>query len=137
MKATPIEKERMKRYYQKNRKRLISNQRLYRNNHLEECRKRNKEYAKRNKSKVAILTRNWVQRKRESIIQGKLGGKCIRCGNDDIRVLEVNHKEVKTKRGRRDWYTRGFDLRKVELLCANCHRIEHYEFQKTKGLKHV
>ena len=122
-------------YYQKNRKRLIAKQNEYRLNNLEEDKRRKREYGRKNRSYLSVWTRDYVQRKREEVIK-KLGGKC-KCGQDDIRVLEINHKKVKTKTGRRDWMKKGFDLRKVEVLCANCHAIEHYEFHRVNTKKYV
>lgn len=42
--------------------------------------------------------------------------KCERCGFDDPRALQVHHKDKNRKNNR---------LENLELLCANCHLIEH------------
>ena len=56
-----------------------------------------------------------------------LGGKCMKCGNIDSRVLEchapnghgIPHNE-------RSVYKFWKQRDELMLLCANCHRIEHY-----------
>ncbi|MEK6881520.1 MAG: HNH endonuclease, partial [Nanoarchaeota archaeon] len=95
----------------------------------EKIAKNKKKYREKNKSMVSILIRNWkIRRKNE--IKKKLGNRCKNCGFEDSRALQVNHKIVKTKEYREDYLVKDYDLNKVELLCANCHAIEHYEFYK-------
>lgn len=66
-----------------------------------------------------------------------LGGKCAHCGNDDIRVLTIDHVHGG---GRADYAVRGtHGIRRdiiagkrkrddFQVLCANCHLIKtHYE----------
>lgn len=72
-----------------------------------------------------------------------LGNKCVRCGFDDIRALQIDHingggyKKVKII-GRRKMY-QTIALGKTEgyqLLCANCNwikRVENREFCHTKS----
>ena len=65
----------------------------------------------------------------------KLGGKCKICGNDDIRVLDINHiNPEKKKRPKNLSYTWQRRLKEwaeneknLELLCSNCHRIHTWE----------
>jgi len=68
----------------------------------------------------------------------ELGGKCIKCGITDIRVLDINHKD-KTKKERPPklqytWQRRLKEWEKnkkyLELLCANCHRKITWEQMK-------
>jgi len=58
--------------------------------------------------------------------------KCNRCGYDDYRTLEFHHtdgnkegnpSELAAKWG---WEKLKEELDKCEVLCSNCHRIEHY-----------
>lgn len=44
--------------------------------------------------------------------------KCEDCGNSDIRVLEVHHRDENRKNN---------SLENLAILCANCHRIRHFE----------
>lgn len=74
-------------------------------------------------------------RERKNEIIKLLGGKCVNCGNADARVLDIHHKD-KTKKIRppklhytmenrlKEW---GNNIKNLELLCANCHRIHTWE----------
>ncbi len=64
-----------------------------------------------------------------------LGGKCEMCGNDDLRVLQIDHKfdDGGNMRGGRNGPKRSssfmvkgilsgrFDLSRLRALCSNCH----------------
>lgn len=41
---------------------------------------------------------------------------CERCGFEDVRALQVHHKDRDRHNNKRD---------NLEILCANCHMIEH------------
>lgn len=63
-----------------------------------------------------------------------LGNKCVRCGFADQRALEIHHKDRGRKsRGPNDrsLTRRVANWRKnmdhIEVLCANCHRIDTCE----------
>ncbi len=62
------------------------------------------------------------------------GGKCQKCGYDKCyAALEFHHrdpneKEVSWKKLRsRSWKRIEEELDKCDLLCANCHREEHWD----------
>lgn len=63
----------------------------------------------------------------------KKGCKCSKCGTDDFRVLEFHHngdKEFNVSEGPRRGLSKKKiieEIKKCETLCANCHRILHYE----------
>lgn len=66
-----------------------------------------------------------------------LGGKCSKCGTDDIFTLSFNHRgEKKFKLSGdnlyRKWGVVKEEVRNCELLCMNCHQERHY---KTNGIK--
>lgn len=75
--------------------------------------------------------RRFWKRKKELI--KKLGGKCVKCGISDIRVLDINHidRKKKTKIKYYSWQKRLLqwekDINGLELLCANCHRVHTWE----------
>ena len=63
----------------------------------------------------------------------RLGGECVRCGNNDIRVLDVDHIDPSKKRKPRNgtvparlalWKR---EVNNLQLLCANCHRIKTHQ----------
>ena len=76
-----------------------------------------------------------------------LGGKCVRCGFEDIRALQIDHvngganKEVMKKYGKpysnchryvliRDAILLG--SKEYQLLCANCNWIKRFENKEIK-----
>jgi hypothetical protein len=77
--------------------------------------------------------------RRKEILVEERGNKCERCGYADLRALEWHHPERLL--GNRTEYVsvqdRGLEanrehLANCELLCANCHKIEHHrEFINT------
>ena len=86
----------------------------------------------RNEYNLIRKKRFWLKKK-ELII--KLGGKCKECGNNDIRVLDINHKDrtkkIRPKNKVYSWSYRfkewNKDINNLELMCANCHRIHTWE----------
>lgn len=63
-----------------------------------------------------------------------LGGKCQVCGNSDHRVLQFDHidptskiAKVTTFFNRKNRTLLIEELKKCQLLCANCHAIKTYE----------
>lgn len=61
-----------------------------------------------------------------------LGGKCKRCGFDKHpAALEFHHTDPTIKKfeigmvANKSWESIKEEILKCELLCANCHRIEH------------
>ena len=81
-----------------------------------------------------------VRKRRKKIRQmalDYLGGRCFRCGYDRCgEALEFHHLDSSVKdfgissRGyTRSWKKVQEELRKCELLCANCHREVHAGLQ--------
>lgn len=118
-------------------------QKKWRDKNKEHLSEYSKQYREKNKER---LTNNAVVYHRERLLASKqelyelLGDSCNRCGFSDVRALQVHHVS-------RD----GYDVRKkfrnlryikymideaktqkesgicvLELLCANCHAIEHF-----------
>lgn len=88
---------------------------------------RNREYNTERTLRRRARLRRWVnERKRE---QG-----CERCGCFDPAVLEFHHREDEEKTmdiGTMVTYGHGTDsladeMEKCDIVCANCHRREHY-----------
>lgn len=66
----------------------------------------------------------------------KAGKQCQRCGFDDSRALCFHHRDQKDKDGEiSTWASNGTasierikkEIDKCDLICANCHHIEHQE----------
>lgn len=110
-----------------------------------------KEWVKKNKRKHFyhtykldpewILNRNLKCRQRRQELKGlildALGRKCVRCGFDDIRALQVDHVNgdgcaERKKGGSHDQYLRVLKSirnkeNKYQILCANCNWIKRHE----------
>lgn len=73
-----------------------------------------------------------------SIAKVKLGGKCVDCGVNDLRVLAFDHLDPKTKRWEvskmRNKSTTDFEseVQKCTLRCHNCHHLKTCE-QRRNG----
>lgn len=95
------------------------------------------EWKQRVKARLAQNERRFRARLRRKALN-KLGGKCVRCGISDWRVLQIDHingggiKDFKT-RHRDDELREIVDApldvisQKYQLLCANCNWIKKYE----------
>jgi len=60
------------------------------------------------------------------------GGKCIKCNwNGNIAAYEFHHRDPNAKDfsignvSNKSWTSIKLELDKCDILCANCHRIEH------------
>lgn len=84
----------------------------------------------RERRQLAANSRN--QKRRDEAID-YLGGKCMRCGGVFPRcVYDFHHRDPATKidsisnlLGKPKMLKE--ELKKCDLLCANCHRIRHFE----------
>jgi hypothetical protein len=79
--------------------------------------------------------KNRRQEMRKFIQEQKVGLSCKHCGNTDVRVLDFHHVDKSSKEASADtmvkqgWSKERIlgELAKCETLCANCHRIHHWE----------
>ncbi len=67
------------------------------------------------------------------------GGKCQRCGFDKhIAALEFHHQDPSQKEfqlaagGTTSWEKLKEEAKKCEMICSNCHQIEHASKQSDK-----
>lgn len=78
---------------------------------------------------------------RRAVVVKLLGGRCVNCGNSDVRVLQIDHKHNDGNKLKRGGRIRGFDLKhfnaiirgedpldRYQLLCANCHALKNLGF---------
>jgi hypothetical protein len=64
--------------------------------------------------------------------------KCIKCGNTNPIVIDFHHKDPKEKDGKVKNMLQKLlskkiitaEVAKCDMLCANCHRILHWEENK-------
>lgn len=71
-----------------------------------------------------------------------LGNECNKCGyNKNISALDFHHKNPEdkeflvSKMDKKPWNLVSEELDKCLLLCANCHREEHYTLNKKKDVE--
>lgn len=79
-------------------------------------------------TKQALIQRNY---KWLSEVKRRHG--CIKCGITNPLVLDFHHKDEKNKSFALGTFRRSVgterikgEIKKCEIICANCHRIEHY-----------
>lgn len=88
--------------------------------------------------------KQWNRKRRQKFLQD-MGGKCVRCGFDDWRALQVDHidsdgAEERAEKGFRHdsnkWYAHVLaHPERYQLLCANCNTIKKYESDEMPGPK--
>jgi hypothetical protein len=99
-----------------------------------------KNWAKKNREKSRDINRRYIHRLHDKVID-LLGGKCIRCGITDKRVLQVNHmngggcQEFK-KLGAAVFYNQILQGKRktddLEARCSNCNIIYRWEDSERK-----
>jgi hypothetical protein len=136
-----LEKNRLRAsvYYYKNKEAINQKKKEYYYSHKDEIYAKRKEYYKNRylnkKYEIQKKSRIFHKERRDRIIK-YLGGKCVRCGFNDNRALQVDHINGGGLKERRD--TPHFcnakfenmiysDTHKYQLLCANCNNIKKYE----------
>lgn len=78
------------------------------------------------RERLAKRARDFKQR-----LVGMFGGQCVRYGYDRcIAALDFHHRDPQTKlfniKTTVPWGKLVEEAKKCDLLCANCHREEHY-----------
>lgn len=91
-------------------------------------------YYHENKERENRLRKERLRRQRRKVIE-LLGGKCVRCGCTDWRVLQVNHINGKGSQERRKKGSWGIyreilngkrSIDDLDLRCANCNILYEY-----------
>ena len=81
-----------------------------------------------------VYTRKYYRKLRQEIIE-KYGGKCAKCGINDVRVLQIDHinndgnkhRKVITTAQLPRWLKRNGYPKEFQILCANCNWIKKTE----------
>jgi len=119
------------------------------NSLMREWRHNNKEksseMSKRFQAKHPGITTEWSRKKRIRIRREMVdayGGKCIRCGIDDIDVLDIDHIDdsgsVHRKNGIHGWRfymllkKLGYPKDNYQLLCRNCNWKKEMERRRSR-----
>ncbi len=122
-------KEWDRKYYQKNRDKIIRKRRDYAKNYRktpkgkevfrcgqEVWREKNKE-----KENIKCLTTHY----RKEILEAK-GNKCKKCGSEE--KLEIHHKKYNIKATHNRKKTTKKLIKTTDILCRNCHRKHHRKY---------
>ncbi len=120
----------------------------YRKEHRKQLRLASKKYYAKNKSQLLLAQRQrsqswrdqryWSMKNRRDAIRKQcielLGGKCCRCGFQDYRALQLDHRYGNGFADRRiigsiAYYRHVLQVgkKKFQLLCANCNWIKRAE----------
>ena len=135
------DKEVQKTYMRKyNQKYYESCTKTWRQLHPEKVKESQRKYLKKHGKE---LNKRWREYKRLKNLELRhriielLGGKCAKCGIDDVRVLQIDHVNGSgnAERGRMCPYSyykcvlKSIEANehKYQLLCANCNWIKRYE----------
>ena len=93
-----------------------------------------RKYYLANKKKAITANNAYRKQKREDWQTFKCTLKCTKCGYAHPAALDFHHTDPTTKEGNvhryaaSGQYKRAFaEVEKCIVLCANCHRILHYE----------
>lgn len=78
--------------------------------------------------------KKWETRKLEEFKKIKSNLKCEKCGENHTACLEFHHLDPTKKDGNVSQLAKSFstkrlleEISKCVILCANCHRKEHYK----------
>lgn len=103
------------------------------------------ENAKKRTSAAGVVCQRNRRRKHGAIINRyKMWKGCVVCGyNKHPSALDLDHRDRSTKSfdisssvASKPWEVIAAEIRKCDVLCANCHRIKTYEEQDWKALAH-
>lgn len=106
------------------------------NDECKACQKKYfKEYYKKNKDKHIQTVLSYSIERRVFLARKKIQSGCVRCGyNDHPSALQFHHIDPNTKcftigsGNGRTFEELTTEIKKCEVLCANCHFIEHLKF---------
>lgn len=132
-------REKMEAWRKANPERFKELRRISRNKRVstEEGKERQRSYAKehyqKNKQRYFANNTRSLNKQRKWFSDWKKQQKCCRCGFDDYRALVLHH--LRDKIGNvSDLIRKAVGIKrlqeeidKCEVLCANCHHIEHYK----------
>jgi hypothetical protein len=100
-----------------------------------------REYYLANKEKTLIANAKTRKKAREEWIEYKSTLSCTKCNFSHPAALDFHHEDPSQKTGNvhrfaaSGQYKKAHEeIKKCIVLCANCHRIHHYEEKKNPAL---
>ena len=96
--------------------------------------KRTRRYYKNNRKKCNEIFKKYATKLRRDVIKG-YGGKCVKCGFNDKRALQIDHVNGGGTKERKLLSNHQIFLRikkenfptQYQILCANCNSIKRIE----------
>jgi protein-arginine kinase activator protein McsA len=100
-----------------------------------------KKYYEANKAKALLANAATRKKKRTEFKNWKATLSCSQCGFSHVAALDFHHIDAKSKDGIVSELVRMGRFKKAKaeaekciVLCANCHRVHHYEEKKNKKI---
>lgn len=150
-KQRPESKIKQKEYNQRPETKIKQREYKKRYEQKPETKQKRKEWNKKHKKKYnkseegrktnLEISKRYIKKLRTKCITF-LGGRCVKCGFNDIRALQIDHingggcKEAKEKGAY--WIYKNVlkNPQKYQLLCANCNWIKRTELGEVRGYIH-
>jgi hypothetical protein len=101
---------------------------------------RSREHYLKTQDETKLRNAKTRKKKREEWVEFKSTLSCTNCGFSHPAVIDFHHVERKDKRSvhklaqNSNYTTAREEIKKCIVLCANCHRIVHYEERQQKKL---
>lgn len=123
-----------KEYYQRNKEAYKGYKDKWTSENKNQVAEAKKKYRIENRTKINEYMKKRRKRSKDKLFTIKKNSKCVRCGFDDARALQFHHINPSDKLFAigacytdYKWDTIQKEIDKCEVLCANCHSIEHYD----------
>lgn len=104
--------------------------------------KHSREYQEKNKDRLKEYAKKHQREIRKTLII-LMGGKCVKCGFDDERALQIDHIHGGGYKERKEATSKNFNRRAIksvknnegvfQLLCANCNWIKRHENNENRS----
>jgi len=134
--ASPEDK---KKWYERNKDKIAVKKRQYQEDNSWACAARQLAWARKNPEKIKLSQKKMYERGDALITNKKLSG-CVICGEKRLPCLDLHHSDPSTKTERQIRKRLREDrllaeLEKCVVMCANCHRLYHWESQSGQWRK--
>ena len=114
---------------------------------IEKRRAKAKEYSKqhygKNKERIIEVSKANKNKDRAVWQEYKKTLSCVKCGQNHTATLDFHHivkdksnTQVNKLTSSGKYLAAKEEIKKCMVLCANCHRIHHYEERQAKKIKH-
>ncbi len=96
-------------------------------------------YPKKRREDIVRHEQNKKRLRKEYVWDCKLASLCKECGEKDPRTLDFHHRDPNEKSFNLSSFASHSirqlkaEIEKCDVLCANCHRIHHYEERLRKN----